>query len=103
MLRQTLIAVALAASLVPEAHADHDPFWSLAIGVPGLVAHLGNVVPVVPQPVYVAPPPVQYVPAPPVYIAQPYAPTPQYYTYRTRPWRGGEHRRWEHGDDEGDR
>ena len=96
MLRRSFLAMALTVSMVPVAHADHDPFWSLAIGVPGLVANLGNVYPVAPQPVYVAPPPVQYVPAPPVYIAQPYAPAPPYGYYRARPWRGdrhgGEHR-----------
>ena len=87
MLRRSLLAMALAVSMVPAAHADHDPFWSLAIGVPGLVANLGNVYPVAPQPVYVAPPPVQYVPAPPVYIAQPYAPVRRYED-RGRPCRG---------------
>lgn len=102
MLRQSLLAVVLAVSIVPEAHADHDPFWSLAVGIPGLVAQLGNVYPVAPQPVYVAPPQVQYVPAPPVYIAQPYAPAPHYYERRARPW-GGDHHGRDRREDGGDR
>ena len=104
MMRKTIIkslsGAAFALALLPAAHADGDPFWSLAVGVPGLVANLGNVYPVAPQPVYVAPPPVQYAPAPGYYVAQPYAPAPPYYSERRRHWHGDHHE--DHGD-EGDR
>ncbi len=94
---KSVSAVALAVVLLPTAQADDNPFWSLAIGVPGVVANLGNVYPVAPQPVYMAPP-VQYVPAPSYYMAQPYAPVPQYQYERPRRWRGDHRGEGEHGD-----
>ncbi|MGC9184163.1 MAG: hypothetical protein ACP5GC_01770 [Thiomonas sp.] len=100
-LAKTLTALALSsAAALPAAHADDSPLWSLAIGVPGLIANVGNAYPVVPQPVYVAPP-VQYVPAPGYYVAPPYyAPVPQYRDERRR--RGHWDRHHEDDDRGGD-
>lgn len=95
-LAKTLAALVVgSAASLPLAHADDSPLWSLAIGVPGLVANIGNAYPVAP-PVYVAPP-VQYV-APPVYYAAPpvYVPGPPYREDRRR-WRHGDRH---HGDDD---
>ncbi len=102
-LSKGLVAAAFAIALIPAAHADGDPFWSLAIGVPGLIGQIGNAYPVAP-PVYAAPPPVQYVPAPTYYAVQPYAPAPQYPDQRFRRWHG-DHRDYHHEDhgDGGDR
>jgi len=93
---KSLVAIALGSVIaLPAAHADDSPFWSLAIGVPGLIANVGNAYPVVPQPVYVAPP-VQYVPAPGYYVPQPYyVPGPQYRERRHR--EHDDRRHW--GDD----
>ncbi|MBN8775941.1 hypothetical protein [Thiomonas arsenitoxydans] len=95
---KTLAAIALSTVVaLPAAQADDSPLWSLAIGVPGLIANVGNAYPVAPQPVYVAPP-VQYVPAPVYYAAPPpyYAPGPQYRGERR------DHRHWDrhHGEDD---
>lgn len=86
-LTKPLSIVALSVALLPAAHADDNPLWSLAIAVPGLAANVGNIVPMVPQPVYVAPP-VQYVPVPGYY-----APPPGY-------GRPGERRGWRRHEDE---
>jgi hypothetical protein len=95
----TVLTLGAAASLT-VAHADNTPLWSLAIGVPGLIANIGNAYPATPQPVYVAPP-VQYVPAPGYYVAPPYyAPVPQY-PYERRHREHDERRHWE--DDREDR
>ncbi len=97
LLAKSLTALALcSAAALPTAHADDFPLWSLAIGVPGLIANAGNVYPVAPQPVYVTPP-VQYVPAPGYYVAPPYyAPGPQY--REDRRYRRHEDRH--HGEDD---
>jgi hypothetical protein len=102
-LKKTIAATALALALIPVAQADGDPFWSLVIGVPGLVANVGNAYPMAPQPVYVAPP-VQYAPVPGYDVAQPYAPA-RPYPYEHRRWRGDHHDEGDHGDhgDGGDR
>lgn len=84
----------------PWAHADGDPFWSLAIGVPGMIGQIGNAYPA-PPPVYVAPPPVQYVPAPAYYAVQPYGPAPRYRDERHRRWHG-DHHEHHHEEDHGD-
>lgn len=100
LVAKTLAALALSTVVaLPSARADDSPLWSLAIGVPGLIANVGNAYPVVPQPVYVAPP-VQYVPAPGYYVVPPaYAPRPPYREYRHRR-EHDERRRW--GEDDGD-
>ena len=101
LLAKTLAIAALSAAVLPAARADDNPLWSLAIGVPGLAAQIGNVYPVAPQPVYVAPP-VQYVPAPGYYYypAAPVAPGygPRYHGE----WRHREHEDHRHWHEEGD-
>jgi hypothetical protein len=94
----SFLALSSTAAL-PLAHADDNSFWSLAIGVPGLIANVGNAYPVAPQPVYVAPP-VQYVPAPSYYVAQPYyVPGPQYRDERRYREHGNRHHEEDdHGD-----
>jgi hypothetical protein len=98
LVAKTLAAIALSTVVaLPAAHADDSPLWSLAIGVPGLIANVGNAYPVAPQPVYVAPP-VQYVPAPVYYAAPPYyAPGPQYRGERR------DRRHWDRHHEEDDR
>ncbi|AVP58093.1 hypothetical protein [Pulveribacter suum] len=75
------------------AHARSDVYWSVGVGVPGVVVGAGNAAPVYytpPAPVYYAPPPpVYYAPPPPVYQS----PRPVYYAppvmVAPRPyWRG---------------
>ncbi|MGD9772751.1 hypothetical protein [Diaphorobacter sp.] len=76
-----------------SAQARSDVYWSVGVGVPGVVVGVGNAAPVYyapPAPVYYAPPPVVYAPpvyrAPrPVYYAPPavVAPHPGYYRDRS--------------------
>ena len=99
MLYRPLLATAatLFALASPSAHAD-PLYWSLNIGVPGVVTELSNAY--APAPVYVAPPPPVYVAPPPVAYYPGYAvPAPGYYPpgwYRHRGWRRGDDR----GDDD---
>jgi hypothetical protein len=97
-LATTFTALAFCSAFtLPAAHADDFPLWSLAIGVPGLIANVGNAYPVAPQPVYVAPP-VQYAPAQGYGVAPPYdAPVP--------PYRGERHHRghWDRHHEDDDR
>ena len=79
MFRQIVFALAGSAALVaaPAAHADRV-YWSLNVGVPGVVSTFSNA-----YPVYQAPP-VVYAPPPrlpPVYFAPPPPPRPVYYGY----------------------
>ena len=81
MFRPLLLAVASSAALLaaPAAHADRV-FWSVNVGVPGVVSSFSNA-----YPVYQAPP-VVYAPPPrlpPVYFAPPPPPPPRpvYYGY----------------------
>jgi hypothetical protein len=99
LVAKTLAALALSTVVaLPAAHADDSPLWSLAIGVPGLIANVGNAYPVAPQPIYVTPP-VQYVPAPVYYAAPPvyYTPGPQYRGERR------DRRHWDRHHEEDDR
>lgn len=94
MLHRTLLATAAALVALAAAPAHADPlYWSLNIGVPGVVTELSNAY--APAPVYVAPPPPVYV-APPVTYYPGYAvPGPGVYPpgwYR--------HRRWRRDDDD---
>lgn len=61
------------------AQARGDVYWSVGVGVPGVVVGAGNAAPVY----YAPPPPVYYAPPPPVYYAPPrpvyYAPPPVVY------------------------
>ncbi len=91
-------ALLLGAGLCASAHAD-EPFWSLSVGTPGLVANLGNVLPappvVVAPPVVYSPPPqpVYYAPPQPVYYPQTYVAQPAYGLRRPERWH-----RWHHED-----
>ena len=91
------------------AQARSDVYWSVGVGVPGVVVGASN------GPSYsYYPPPVYYTPPPPVYYAPPvyrapapvyYAPPPVYYAPRPHHYRppvhhgrgnhhGGGHRNW---------
>ncbi len=84
------LALLLGGGVFTAAHAD-EPYWSLSVGTPGLVANLGNVLPA--PPVVYAPPPVVYAPPPqPVYYTPAYVAQPGY------GWRRPEH--WHRGDDD---
>ncbi|WP_313078896.1 hypothetical protein [Pulveribacter sp.] len=84
------------------AQARSDVYWSVGVGVPGVVIGAGNAAPVYytpPAPVYYAPPPVVYAPpvyrAPrPVYYAPPVVVSPPVGYYRGH---GHGHRRGHHG------
>ena len=89
MLRHIFIALAgsaVALVIAPAAHAD-PVYWSLNVGVPGVISSFSNAYPAppvvyAPPPVVYAPPPVYYAPPPalpPVYFAPP--PRPVYYGY----------------------
>ena len=82
------LVLLLGGALFTTAHAE-EPYWSLSVGTPGMVANLGNVLPA--PPVVYAPPPVVYAPAP-VYYAPAYVAQPRY------GWRRPE--RWHRDDDE---
>ncbi|MGC8508690.1 MAG: glutelin [Thiomonas sp.] len=81
MFRHIVLALAGSAALIaaPAAHADRV-YWSVGIGVPGVVTNFSNAYPVYQAPpVVYAPPPV-----PPVYFAPPPPPPPPrpvYYGY----------------------
>ena len=82
MFRHIVLALAGSAALIaaPAAHADRV-FWSVNVGVPGVVTNFSNAYPVYQAPpVVYAPPP----PMPPVYFAPPPPPPPPrpvYYGY----------------------
>ncbi len=83
------LALLLGGGVFTAAHAD-EPYWSLSVGTPGLVANLGNVLPA--PPVVVAPPVVYAPPPQPVYYAPGYVAQPAY------GWRG--RGRWHREDDD---
>lgn len=94
MLRHLALALAGSAALLtaPAAHADRV-FWSVSVGVPGVVTSFSNAYPVVQVP------PVVYSP-PPVYVAPPPPPPPRpvyYYGYAPvyAPVYGVPLRRWD--------
>lgn len=100
MLRRLALALAGSAALLaaPAAHADRV-FWSVSVGVPGVVTSFSNAYPVVQvPPVVYAPPPA----LPPVYFAPPPPPPPPprpvYYGYAPvyAPVYGVPLRRWDH-------
>jgi hypothetical protein len=108
MIRQILIALAGSAALAaPAAHAD-PVYWSLNVGVPGVVSSFSNAYPA--PPVVYAPPPVVYAPPPalpPVYFRPPrpvaygYAPVVVGPGYMERRWDHREwHRGWRRDDDD---
>lgn len=99
MFRHVLATLAGCAALAatPAAHADRV-FWSVNVGVPGVVTTFSNAYPVYQAPpVVYAPPPA----LPPVYFAPPPPPPPPrpvYYGYAPvyAPVYGVPARRWEH-------
>ncbi|OIQ68211.1 hypothetical protein GALL_502000 [mine drainage metagenome] len=81
MIRKTMIAL-LGASAFAAPLAQADPlYWSLNVGVPGLVTQFSNV--------YAAPP---------VYVAPPPPPVAYYPGYVRIPAYPGSDRRWQHDD-----
>ncbi len=77
------LALLLGGGVFTAAHAD-EPYWSLSVGTPGLVANLGNVLPA--PPVVVAPPVVYAPPPQPVYYAPAYVAQPGYGWRRPQRW-----------------
>ncbi len=88
------LVLLLGGATFTTAHAD-EPYWSLSVGTPGLVANLGNVLPA--PPVVYAPPPVVYAPPPqPVYYAPAYVAQPGYRWRRPERWHRDDDERWHH-------
>ena len=104
MLRNALFAAALACGIVvPAAHAD-PVYWSLNVGVPGVVTQVGNGYGYgyAPAPVYAVPPAVVYTPPPGVSYYPGYYPGYGYVVaprrYEGPRWHGRRH--WRHDDDD---
>lgn len=108
MFRQLVIALAGSAALMtaPAAHADRV-FWSVNVGVPGVVTSFSNAYPVYAPPpalppVYFAPPPPPPPPRPvyygygQVYTPAGIVPAPQYYSYYGVPVRRWDRDHWRH-------
>lgn len=86
------LALLLGGAMFATAHAE-EPYWSLSVGTPGMVANLGNVLPA--PPVVYAAPPVVYAPPQPVYYAPAYVEPPGYRWHRRHRWHDDDDR-WDH-------